>query len=536
MRFDRILRNGEVIDGTGAPARRADIAIAGDRIAAIGDLSAARAPDERDISGLSAAPGWIDAHSHSDAYLLIEPDAPSKLSQGITTEINGQCGGSAAPRLGPARLPSDWASQTYPDPAAPPGAPRAPGPAWTTVASYRALFDAVRPAINSVLFIGHNTLRAGVMGYAPRPAGPGETALLCRALEQALDEGGRGFSTGLLYQPGKYAAPEEVRALARTAAARGVPYATHMRSEGARLLEAADEAIAVARDTGVQLQISHLKTSGPANWDKIGPLLDRIERARASGIRIFSDRYPYLAAGTELDILFPDWAGAGGPAAELERLADPALREKIAAQIDASGRDWSSVMIGGAWSDAVRPFSGKTLAEAAAALGTTPGRAACRFVESDRARTGGFFFGMCADNLRRICERPWVACGSDASLRAPSGPLGADHPHPRAYGAMPRFFRLLTGRAPGSPRICRDEEAVRRMTSLPAEIFGLRGRGVLREGAFADIVVFDRDRFRETATYAEPHRYCAGVRLVFVNGGLAFDAGRFSPSRHGRFL
>jgi N-acyl-D-amino-acid deacylase len=536
--FDLIIRNGRLVDGTGAVERAADVGVRGDRIAALGDLSAAAAAREIDASGLVVAPGFIDAHAHSDAYLLLEPDAPSKLAQGVTTEVNGQCGGSAVPRLGLARLSSDWASQTYPVHHTSRGVVKSetPGPTWTTVASYRELFEAVRPALNTVQFIGHNTLRAGVMGYAPRAATAEELREMVRRLEQALDEGGRGLSTGLLYQPGKHAEEEEILTLARTAAAKGAMYATHMRSEGERLLESIGDVLELARTTGIQVQISHLKTSGKANWDKIETALALMNEARAQGLNVLSDRYPYTAAGTDLDVVLPDWASAGGRDAILANLRDPAARKRIEEELDGGARDWSAVMIGGGWSEAVRAFSGRTVAEAASALGLTPGGAVCRFIDADETRTGAFFFGMCEANLRRICEQPWLMPGSDASLRAPWGPLGRDHPHPRAYGAMPRFLRLLTGRVEGFVKICGLEEAVRRMTSLPARTFGLRGRGVLREGAFADIAVFDEERFRDTATYEKPHRFAEGMRHVVVNGALSYSEGRFTGARRGRFL
>ena len=331
MSFDLIIRQGRVVDGTGAPERRADVAVEGDRIAALGDLSAAQAAREIDGTGCVVAPGFIDAHAHSDAYLLIEPDAPSKLAQGVTTEVNGQCGGSAVPRLGQARLSSDWASQTYPLLAS--GEVQSgvrPGPTWTTVADYRALFEAVCPAVNAVQFIGHNTLRAGVMGYEPRLATPDEVGEMRRRLEQALEEGGWGLSTGLLYQPGKYAGEDEVVALARAAAAKGGIYATHMRSEGDCLLESVGDVLRLARAAGIQVQVSHLKTSGPANWHKVDAVLELLNRARAEGVRVQADRYPYTAAGTDLDVVLPDWASAGGRDAILANLRDPAARGRIA--------------------------------------------------------------------------------------------------------------------------------------------------------------------------------------------------------------
>jgi len=538
MQIDILLKGGTVVDGTGVPSHVADVGIQRDRITAIGDLAAAKADRCIDATGMVVAPGFIDAHAHSDAYLLLEPDAPSKLAQGITTEINGQCGGSAAPRLGRARLSSDWASHVYPQlDAATQTLSRTPAaPAWTTVASYRALFDAVRPVLNTVQFIGHNTLRAGVMGYEPRPATLDDLQAMCRNLEQALDEGGWGLSTGLLYQPGKYAEPEEITTLARTAATRGGMYATHMRSEGKHLVESVEDVLELSRRTGIRVQISHLKTAGPANWHKIETTLERINTARDDGVPVHSDRYPYTASGTDLDVVLPDWASAGGRDAILANLRDPAARARIEDELNGGGHDWASVMIGGGWSETVRVFSGRTLAEAADALGLTPGATVCRFVEADETRTGAFFSGMCMENLRRIYAQPWVMPGSDASLRAPWGPLGQDHPHPRAYGTMPRFLRLLTGREPDFAALSEPEEAVRRMTTLPAQAFGLRDRGVLRVGAYADIAVFDPRHFTDAATYAQPHQFAHGMRYVIVNGTLSFSGGRFTGARGGRFL
>jgi len=404
------------------------------------------------------------------------------------------------------------------------------------VADYRELLAAVRPAINTVQFIGHNTLRAGVMGYAPRAATSDELHQMERRLDQALDEGGWGLSTGLLYQPGKYAAAAEVEALARAAAAKGGMYATHMRSEGDRLLESITDVLTLARATGIQVQISHLKTSGKDNWGKLEEALALMNNARAEGLNVQSDRYPYTAAGTDLDVVLPDWASAGGRDAILKNVRDPAARARIEGELNGSGRDWSTVMIGGGWSETVRAFSGRTLAEAAEALGLTPGETVCRFVDADDTRTGAFFFGMCEANLHRIYGEPWIMPGSDASLRAPWGPLGQDHPHPRAYGTMPRFLRLLTGRVEGFAKICGLEEAVRRMTSLPAQTFGLCGRGELKAGAFADIVVFGEAEFGDLATYAQPHQFASGVHQVVVNGAVSFDSGRFTGERRGRFL
>ena len=539
-----LIRGGLVVDGTGREAFPADVLVEGDRIAAVlprpnpGPLP--KVP-EIDATGSLVTPGFIDAHAHSDAYLLIEPDAPSKLSQGITTEINGQCGGSVAPRYGAARLSSDWASMTYP------GGDGRPGPTWRSMAEYRALLEQVRPAINTMQFVGHNTLRSSVIGYDPVRATPETLRAMENLLARELDDGGWGLTTGLIYQPGKYSDAAEVTALARVAAARGGFYATHMRSEGDAIDEAIDEVLDLVHATGIRAEISHLKTSGRRNWGKIDAVLEKVQSAIDEGVVLGSDRYPYCAAGTDLDIVLPDWAQEGAAKAEVERLADPALRSRIVDEINASGRDWSEVMIGGTWSPETRPCSGRTIAEILASpilhsstppllqshnstILLSPGELVCRILELDGCKTGAFFFTMCEENLDKILSRPWIVPGSDASLRAPWGPLGKDHPHPRAYATMPMFLARL--RRLGVSL----EEAVARMTSVPARRFGLAGRGVVEKGAFADIAVWRDGEFASDSTYKDPHRFARGVECVMVNGAVTYRAGRFTGARAGRFL
>ena len=518
-----LIEKGFLVDGTGRPGFVGDLVAEGERIVEVveGGLSdSARSGFDLtvDAGGCLVTPGFIDAHSHSDAYLVIEPDAPSKLSQGITTEINGQCGGSVAPRYGEARLSSDWASLL------------GERLTWRSLAEYRAVLAAVKPAINTVQFIGHNTLRSSVVGYAGRSSTPDEMKRMQDLLARELDDGGWGLTTGLIYQPGKYAKPEEVVALARLAADHGGFYATHMRSEGDQILEAIDEVIDLVKVTGVRAEISHLKTSGRRNWGKIDQVLGKIQTAIEAGLLLGSDRYPFCAAGTDLDVVFSDWAGEGGAPAELERLRSSADRARIVAEIDASGRDWSTVMIGGVWQADNRPYSGRTVAEILAETAArSAGELICTILERDLCRTGAFFFGMSEENLGKIYEMPWIVPGSDASLRAPWGALGADHPHPRAYGTMPEFYR----------RVCHSagrEAAIARMTSVPARRFGIKGRGVLERGAFADIAVWREAEFRNTATYAKSHSFCAGMEKVFVNGALAYDGGIFTHAGTGRFL
>ncbi len=554
-----LIRGGTIVDGTGAAAFVGDVLLVGETIEAVFPAAAGGAPvipdaETFDASGCLVTPGFIDAHAHSDAYLILEPGAPSKITQGITTEVNGQCGGSIAPRFGEARLSSDWASLL------------GERLTWRTLAEYRAVLAAAKPAINSIQFVGHNTLRASVVGYAGRAATVDELKRMIYLLEEAFDEGARGLSTGLIYQPGKYATREEVTALARVAAKKGGFYATHMRSEGDELLESIDEVIALARETGIRAEISHLKTSGRANWHKLDAALAKIEGAMKEGFLLGADRYPFCAAGTDLDVLLPDWAGEGAAPAEMARLADPATRARIIGELNALGGDaslrrgegrlttsiadagcvapqsvapqepsrdyWASVMIGGTWAAANKRHCGRTVAEILAdGEFSSPGELICDILEKDACRTGAFFFGMSEENLDKLMATKWIVPGSDASLRAPWGPLGADHPHPRAYGTMPEFYRRA--RAQGVSR----EEAIARMTSVPADRFGIKNRGRLVKGAFADVVVWKEDAFACTATYSTPHRFSTGVKAVWVNGGRSLVNERGQPSqRTGRFL
>ena len=538
-----IITGGTVVDGTGRAAFRGDVVVDGDRIVDVlhsdekSGVSAALGSQPStfnfiDASGCLVTPGFVDAHAHSDAYLVIEPDAPSKIAQGVTTEVNGQCGGSVAPRYGEARLSSDWAALL------------GDRLTWRSMAEYREVLERAKPALNTVQFVGHNTLRSSVVGYCGRPSTDDELKKMSRLLEESLDAGGWGLTTGLIYQPGRYSTPQEVVALAKVAAAKGGYYATHMRSEGDAILEAIDEVLALVEATGIRAEISHLKTSGRRNWHKIDAVIDKIGRAVGEGRLLGSDRYPYCAAGTDLDIVLPDWAQEGAAKAEMERLADPATRARIVAEIDASGRDWSTVMVGGTWSEENRRYSGKTIAEIlrqetrdvvvassqVSRLSPDPGSLVCSILERDGCKTGAFFFGMSEENLAKIYSQPWIVPGSDASLRAPWGPLGADHPHPRAYGTMPEFYRRV--RALGFSR----EETIARMTSVPARRFGLRGRGVLEKGAFADVVVWREKDFASAATYVEPHQFASGVRCVMVNGTMPYIDGRFTGERGGRFL
>lgn len=503
--FDVLLTGGTIVDGSGEAPRLGDVGICGDRIVAIGTLDTSQARRVLDCSGLCVAPGFIDVHSHSDTYIFLQPAAPSKIRQGVTTEIVGQCGASASPLIGGAVLPSDWASYRY-------------AKLWQSMREYREALIERDPLVHIVPMTGHRNLRMAVMGLAARPATAEETAQMVDLLEEELDQGSVGLTTGLLYQPSYHAQPEEIHALARVCARYGGCYATHLRSEGTDLIGAVEEALETARQTGVTLQISHFKTSGPENWHLLETAIERIEAARAEGLRVHADRYPYLASGTDLDIILPEWAALGSKNEILARLADTETRRRIVTEMmDArSGDYWARVQVGDTWSKATALLRGRDIAEIAETWQCAEAEAVIRIVEADELRTGGFFFGMSEANLHRIYSLPWVMVGSDASLRSPDGVLSDDHPHPRAYGAFPRFLAM-----------CRDEmniplpEAIRRITALPADVFMLRDRGRIQVGHFADITVFDAAKLRDTATYAAPHSYPIGIRHVISAGRVA---------------
>ncbi|MDA1043845.1 MAG: D-aminoacylase [Verrucomicrobia bacterium] len=518
--FDLLIKGGSVINGLGEAPRIGDVAVTRDRIADVGDLHDAHAHETLDASGMLVCPGFIDVHSHSDTYFLIEPQAACKLYQGVTTEIVGNCGASAAPLAGDYRMPSDWADKTYPG-------------KWNSVSEYRVLLEAARPAINVVLLIGHNTLRVGAMGYGDRHASADELALMEHRLEQSLDEGGRGLSSGLAYVPGIFAPPEELIRLARVVARKGGIYTSHMRSESGGLLESVEETLAVGRQSGVPVQVSHFKACGKENWHLLEPAIAQIEAARESGMSVAADRYPYTCSCTSLDIIFPAWSEDGGRFAVLERLRDPALRARIREDLLSTHPEdyWDTVTIGSTTHPDNRGFRGQRLVDVAATLGLEPADAVLHLTDTDDLETTAFFFGMSEANMLRVFDLPYVMLGSDGSLRAPVGPLSEDHPHPRAYGSFPRFLRMaLDGKT--VPLV----EAVRKMTSLSAETFGLTDRGIIARHKRADLVVLDPTRVIDKSTYGAPHQYSEGVSHVVVNGVVTLRDGQPSGARAGIFL
>jgi len=530
--YDILITNGTVIDGTGAKPIRVDVGITGDTISAVGDLTSADARTRLDLSSsaspdpqssprssLCVCPGFIDAHSHSDAYLLIEPSAPNKIYQGITTEVVGNCGASCAPITDRSQLPGDWEDKRFPG-------------EWRTVAEYRALLKQVSPAPNAVLLVGHNTLRRSVIGRVNREATPDEMRLMKERLAAGLEDGARGLSTGLIYPPGLFAPREEIVELARVVGPDGV-YSSHMRSEGTKLLEAIEETLEVGRQSGARVQVSHLKTAGKDSWGLIDRAFALLRGAIDEGLVAAADRYPYTSGWTELDAALPDWALEGERSDILERLHNPDTRKRILADVDDCYDDarWGNVVVGYTHHPDNREYRGKRLTDVAETLGISASEAFLTLIESDALKTGAFFFGMSEENMRRILCEPYVMLGTDASLRAPTGPLSGGMPHPRTYGSMPRFLRMVL-----DEKLMTLTEAIRKMTSLPAEQFGLTNRGVIREGSAADVIIFDPDTVRDNATYADSHQLASGISSVIVNGTLTLDSGLLTGRRAVRML
>jgi N-acyl-D-amino-acid deacylase len=510
-----VIRHLDVLDGTGAPAYRADIGLAGDRIAAIGDLSAVTADTSIDGTGLVAAPGFIDMHSHSDFTLPINPRAESKVRQGVTTEVIGQCGDSAAPLSLATR---ELARAANPHLAWD----------WTGFGEYLDHLRQQGLAVNVVPLVGHGTVRSASMGLDARAPTTSEMATMKQSIAGAMDEGAWGISTGLIYPPGIYASTDELVELARVAAKRGGYYSSHIRGEGSRLLKAVAEAIEIGERAGLPVQIAHLKASKPENWSLLPHALQLIDDARARGLDVAADRYPYTASSSGLSALLPPWAHDGGRAALLDRLRSPEARQRILG--GARARQWDRLLI--AHAPGSPEIEGLTVAEIADQRGTSPDETVLDVLMENEARISVIHFGMKEENLRAVLRHPAVMIGSDGSARIPKGPLAEGKSHPRSYGTFPRVL----GRYAREEGVLSLPEAVHKMSGLPAERLRLPDRGRLVQGMRADVVLFDPDTVRDRATYTQPYQYPVGIKYVFVNGQVVVGPEGHTGALPGRIL
>jgi N-acyl-D-amino-acid deacylase len=527
--FDVIIRGGEVYDGTGRPPVHADVGIAGDRIAAVGDLRGATATATIDAKGLAVAPGFINMLSHSEVSLIVDGRSMSELKQGITTQIFGEFSMGPLNEEMKRRIIARQGDIKY-------------DIEWTTLSEYLTWLEKHGISQNVASFIGAPTIREHVIGLDDKPPTPDQLDKMRELVRREMEAGALGITTALIYPPAFFARTEELIELCKVAAKYKGKYTAHMRSEGNQLIEAIQETIRISREAGLPAEIYHLKAAGQPNWPKMAQAIALIEEARRKGVKITADMYTYPAGGTGLDAAMPPWVFDGGPEAAYKRLQDPATRNKIAAEIRTPTNSWENlyllsgspdkILLLGFESKALKPLSGKTLAEVARMRGKDPVETIMDLVLEDRSRIGTIYFLMSEDNIRKQIRQPWVSFGSDGSSMAPEGVFGKSPAHPRFYG---NFARLL-GKYVRDEKLITLTEAVRRLSSLPAMNLGLDHRGVLKPGMFADVVVFDPRTIADRATFAQPHQYSIGVKHVLVNGVQALKDGEHTGAKPGRAL
>jgi N-acyl-D-amino-acid deacylase len=504
--FDVLIRGAHVLDGTGSPAFRADVAITGARIDAIGDFSDAPAQETLDVPGLTIAPGFIDIHSHSDFTLPINPRAESKVRQGVTTEVVGNCGFSPAPIFAATKDQLlQYAAFLGPELSWD----------WTSFSDYLAHLETNRLAVNVVPFVGHGTVRIAAMGFSDAMPNADQLAAMKRLTTQAMDEGAWGLSTGLIYPPGVFATTDEIVELSREVAARGGLYFSHIRGEGATLLDAISEVITIARQANISAEVSHFKAAGIANWAKAAQAIDLIEQARADGLCVDADMYPYTAGSTTLSALLPEWALAGGVSAMLARLHDETIRSKIADAMRAGvgvTNDFDGTILTQCSSHP--DYEGQTLTQIAQTSAQTPLEATLDILIGTSGKAEMASFMMSEENVRASIAQSWMTIGSDGLALAPCGVLGKGKRHPRSYGTFPRVLQRYVR----EEKILTSPDAIKRMTAQTADKLGLKDRGRIQVGLAGDLVVFNPDTIVERSTFAEPYQFPSGIEYVIVNG------------------
>ncbi len=528
--YDIIIRNGTLYDGSGSAPFQGDLAIQGDTIAAVGSLGEAQGRTEIEAEGLAVAPGFINMLSWATESLIEDGRSQSGIRQGVTLEVFGE--GSS---MGPLNesMQEEMLKQQ--------GDIKFDIP-WTTLSEYlqHLVNKGVSPNVAS--FVGATTIREHVIGYDDRPPSPEELDQMRSLVRAAMEQGALGVGSSLIYAPASFASTEELTELAKVAAEYGGMYISHLRSEGDRLLEALDELITIARSAGIHAEIYHLKAAGKANWHKLQSVIDKVEAAQAEGLRITANMYNYTAGKTGLDAAMPLWVQEGGHDAWVTRLKDPSVRRRVRQEMAAPGADWENLYLAAGSADnlllvefrndSLKPLTGKTLAEVAQMRGKSPEDTAMDLVVEDDSRVGTVYFLMSEGNVEKKIALPWVSFASDAGSISTEGVFLKSNPHPRAYG---NFARLL-GKFVREERIIPLEEAIRRMTSLPASNLKLKSRGSLEVGSYADVVVFDPEKIQDHANYEDPHQYSTGVLHVFVNGQQVLEEGEHTGATPGRVL
>lgn len=523
-RFDVIIRNGLVLDGTGKDSRQADVGIKGEKISALGNLGRSTARRIIDATGLVVAPGFIDIHTHTDVELLANPRGESKILQGVTTEVSGNCGWSPFPLTSKDRqkLSQRWL-QEYGVKAD-----------WNNLQGFYRRLESARTSLNYATFTGHGALRSAVVGKNDVAPTSRQMEEMKRLLARSMEMGSLGLSTGLEYAPGSYAKTEELIELARIVSHYDGVYATHMRNEDDAVEEAIQEALRICREADVSTQISHLKVANEDNWPKLDNVLEMIQKA-SSSLPVKADRYPYVAWGTGLTTFIPLWARQGETEQVVSRLKDPELSPRITGYAQSRAKrigGWDKVMISFCASEEGKRYQGKTILTCAQQAGKEPVDFAIDLLISEKTRVSVVGFAMNEENLHKVLKAPFTMIGSDGNAIAPYGKVGRGNPHPRFYGTFPRVLG----------KYCRDEkvmdlaEAVRKMTAMPAEKLGLKDRGTLEKGKVADITIFNPETVIDRATFTDPHRYAKGIDYVLVNGKVTVEKGNHTGASAGRIL
>ncbi|MDQ3198645.1 MAG: D-aminoacylase [Verrucomicrobiota bacterium] len=528
--FDVLIRNGTVYDGSGGEGRKADVAIRGDRIAGVGDFKEATANLTIDAHGLAVAPGFINMLSWSTESLIADGRSQSEIRQGVTTEIMGE-GESMGPlndalREKMRREQKDIHYEIQ----------------WTTLAEYLRYLEKRGVSCNVASFIGATTIRENVIGLDDKAPTPKELDEMRALVRQEMEAGALGIGSSLIYPPAFYAKTSELVELCKVAAKYQGKYISHMRSEGNQLLEALDELIQISREAKIPAEVYHIKAAGQSNWPELDKLLAKIEAAQKAGLKITADMYTYTAAGTGLDACLPPWTEEGGYPELFKRLRDPATREKIAAEVKTPSDAWENlylaagspekILLVGFKSEKLKPLTGKSLAAVAKMRGKDPVETIMDLIAEDESRIDSIYFLMSEENVRKELAKPWISFGSDEASQAPEGVFLKSNPHPRAYG---NFARVL-GKYVREEKVISLGEAVRRLSALPATNLELDHRGFLKEGMFADAVVFDPATVGDRATFEQPHQYAVGMKHVFVNGQHVLKDGEHTGATPGRAL
>ena len=522
--FDVLIKGGSVIDGSGISATITDIAIRGDTIVETGKLGSSLASETIDAKGLFVCPGFIDMHSHSDFNIMADPPGRSKIRQGVTTEICGNCGMSAAPLFGTVKKRRIEELKAFGIPVA-----------WSTLKDFSGVLTGKKLFSNIAPLVGHGNIRGAVVGYENRAPSSFDMRKMENMLEDAMLSGAWGMSSGLIYPPGVYAHRKEIVRLAEIVKNHGGIYASHIRNEGDFLLDAIDEAIETGRASGVSIQISHLKTMRRKNWNKLDRVFEKIERAIDKGVNVSADRYPYTAASTGLDSLLPSWTCIGSRQDVIARLQSKEMREKIfSAVLKSISRDElkDEIIISRVLSQGNSQFEGKTLGETAEIRKQPVKEALFDLLIEEGLSIDAVFFGMSEKNLRKIIKKDYVMIGSDSSVWDSHGQLSAGKPHPRSFGTFPKVIEKFVFRE----NALRLENAIKKMTGQPAEKTGIADRGFIRKGYKADIVILCRNNIKDNSTYSNPHKYPSGIIRVMVNGKWAVIDAAETDNYPGRLL